>query len=127
MSPSYRNSSVAQVPELDTVDGLGEDVANPCRVLAEDVVAAVNVPPFDNSAVDGYAVRGEDLDAERENSLAIVDRVLVLRDGEAIDCRPIGEVTRDELIRLMVGRRLEEEFPKRQMRIGPLSPCQLSL
>jgi ABC-type sugar transport system ATPase subunit len=28
-------------------------------------------------------------------------------------------VTRDELIRLMVGRRLEEEFPKRLVRIGP--------
>jgi molybdopterin molybdotransferase len=45
------------------------------RVLAQAIVASVNVPPFDNSAVDGYAVRGEDLDAEREKSLAIVDRV----------------------------------------------------
>jgi molybdopterin molybdotransferase len=61
------------------------------RVLAQDVVAAVNVPPFDNSAVDGYAVRGEDLDAERENSLAIVDRVAAghaarqaVKAGEAI-------------------------------------------
>jgi ribose transport system ATP-binding protein len=54
-----------------------------------------------------------------EEVFAVADRVLVLRDGEAIACRPIGEVTRDELIRLMVGRRLEEEFPKRQVRIGP--------
>ena len=29
-------------------------------VLAEDVVAGENVPPFDNTAVDGYAVRAED-------------------------------------------------------------------
>jgi len=61
------------------------------RVLAHDVVATVNVPPFDNSAVDGYAVRGEDLDAEREKSLAIVDRVAAghaarqaVKAGEAI-------------------------------------------
>ncbi len=54
-----------------------------------------------------------------EEVFAIADRVLVLRDGEAIACRPLGEVTRDELIRLMVGRRLEEEFPKRQVPIGP--------
>jgi ribose transport system ATP-binding protein len=54
-----------------------------------------------------------------EEIFAIADRVLVLRDGEAIACRPIGEVTCDELIRLMVGRRLDEEFPKRQVRIGP--------
>jgi ribose transport system ATP-binding protein len=54
-----------------------------------------------------------------EEVFAIADRVLVLRDGEAIDCRPLGEVTREALIRLMVGRRLEEEFPRRQVAIGP--------
>ena len=31
------------------------------RVLAEDVVAASDVPPFPNSAMDGYAVRGSDV------------------------------------------------------------------
>ncbi len=32
------------------------------RVLAENVAASVDLPPFDNSAVDGYAVRLADLD-----------------------------------------------------------------
>nr|WP_267880614.1 gephyrin-like molybdotransferase Glp [Actinokineospora spheciospongiae] len=34
-----------------------------CRglVLAEDLVAAVSLPPFDNSAMDGYAVRAADV------------------------------------------------------------------
>jgi molybdopterin molybdotransferase len=61
------------------------------RVLAEDIVAPVNVPPFDNSAVDGYAVRGDDLDALGEKRLAIVDRVAAghasrqaVKVGEAI-------------------------------------------
>src|ERR1700721_1239498 len=45
------------------------------RVLFEDVVAPVNVPPFDNSAVDGYAVRAADLKADREMRLRVVDRV----------------------------------------------------
>jgi len=45
------------------------------RVLAADIVAPVNLPPFDNSAVDGYAVRAEDLDAARERRLVIGDRV----------------------------------------------------
>jgi len=31
------------------------------RVIASDVVAPINLPPFDNSAVDGYAVRHADL------------------------------------------------------------------
>ena len=45
------------------------------RVLAEDVVAPIDLPPFDNSAVDGYAVRHADLDTTRETRLAVVDRV----------------------------------------------------
>jgi molybdopterin molybdotransferase len=45
------------------------------RVLAEDIVAPINVPPFDNSAVDGYAVRAADLDGKAETRLPIVDRI----------------------------------------------------
>jgi len=61
------------------------------RVLAADIVAPVNLPPFDNSAVDGYAVRGEDIDNAREQRLAIVDRVVAghaathaIKPGEAV-------------------------------------------
>lgn len=45
------------------------------RVLASDLAAAIDLPPFDNSAVDGYALRHADLDARAETRLAIVDRV----------------------------------------------------
>ena len=31
------------------------------RVLAADIIAPLDLPPFDNSAVDGYAVRHADL------------------------------------------------------------------
>jgi len=44
---------------------------------------------------------------------AICNRVTVLRDGEYVDSKPIGELTRDTLIELMVGRKLENEFPTR--------------
>jgi molybdopterin molybdotransferase len=37
------------------------DVAG--RVLAEDIVAPIDLPRFDNSAMDGYAVRSDDLQA----------------------------------------------------------------
>jgi len=36
------------------------------RVLAEDVVAPIDLPPFDSSAVDGYAVRSSDLEGADE-------------------------------------------------------------
>ena len=42
----------------------------------------------------------------------IADRVLVLRDGEPAGEAPIGDLTRQRLIELMVGRPLEKEFPK---------------
>ncbi|MFI7676085.1 gephyrin-like molybdotransferase Glp [Actinophytocola sp. NPDC049390] len=41
-------------------------------VLAEDLVSGVSLPPFDNSAMDGYAVRSEDVaDAERLAAVAL--------------------------------------------------------
>ncbi len=45
------------------------------RVIAADVIAPLDLPPFDNSAVDGFAVRHADLAAGAETKLAIVDRV----------------------------------------------------
>jgi molybdopterin molybdotransferase len=59
---------IAEVEEVSLHTALG-------RVLAADVVAGINVPPFDNSAVDGFAVRSEDLNADGETRLEIVERV----------------------------------------------------
>jgi molybdopterin molybdotransferase len=61
------------------------------RVVAADVIAAHDLPPFDNSAVDGFAVRHADLAADADTRLVIVDRALAghqashaLRSGQAI-------------------------------------------
>jgi molybdenum cofactor synthesis domain-containing protein len=48
ITPLVRHETVA----LDMADG---------RVLAEDVVAPMDQPPFDRSAMDGYAVRAADV------------------------------------------------------------------
>ncbi len=48
----------------------------------------------------------------------IADRVTVLRDGVTIQTRPMSEVDRQELIRLMVGRELSAVFPKREVALG---------
>src|SRR5215468_2298711 len=45
------------------------------RVLAADLIAPVDLPPFDNSAVDGFAVRHADLEPLAETRLQIIDRV----------------------------------------------------
>jgi len=43
---------------------------------------------------------------------ALADRVTVLRDGACIGTRPIGEVTEATLISMMVGRSIDQLFPK---------------
>ena len=64
-------------------------------VLAADVVAAEQVPPFANSAVDGYAVRAVDV-AAAPVELAVVAEVAA---GAATD-RVLGQ---GEAIRIMTG------------------------
>ena len=66
------------------------------RVLAADVVAGLDLPPFDNSAVDGFAVRHADLDPTGETRLAIVDRVT----AGHVSARALG---RHEAIRVFTG------------------------
>ncbi|SKA75375.1 monosaccharide ABC transporter ATP-binding protein, CUT2 family [Caloramator quimbayensis] len=53
-----------------------------------------------------------------EEVMEICDRVTVMRDGMKITTLPIEKVTVDELIKLMVGRNLEQQFPKIKVEIG---------
>jgi ABC-type sugar transport system ATPase subunit len=50
---------------------------------------------------------------------AIADRVTFLRDGENVGERAIGQLTRNAMIELMVGRELKDEFPRREVTPGP--------
>ena len=66
------------------------------RVLASDVAAPLDLPPFDNSAVDGYAVRHADLDPGAETRLTISGR---LTAGSASS----AQVNAGEAIRIFTG------------------------
>lgn len=61
---------------LDTFDADG-------RVLAQDLVAALQVPPFDNSAMDGYALRTADLSGP-ELALPVSQRIAAGSIGEPL-------------------------------------------
>ena len=64
------------------------------RILAEDVVSNINVPPHDNSAMDGYAMRCDDL--ADTNQLKLV--------GTAMAGVPFKkEVLAGQCIRIMTG------------------------
>ncbi len=61
------------------------------RVLAFDVKAPVDLPPFDNSAVDGYAVRHADLRPDGDTRLAIAGRLAAgerVRSSRSSRARP---------------------------------------
>jgi ABC-type sugar transport system ATPase subunit len=51
---------------------------------------------------------------------ALADRVVVLRDGRHAGGRPREGLGRKELIELMVGRELAEEYPRREVAPGPV-------
>jgi len=66
------------------------------RVLAVKVAAPVSLPPFDNSAVDGYAVRHRDLDTGAETRLKIAGRLTAGRAANA-------PVAKSQAIRIFTG------------------------
>jgi rhamnose transport system ATP-binding protein len=53
-----------------------------------------------------------------EELFEIADRVTVLRDGFYVDTCLMDEVTRGDLIRMMVGRTISDLFPKQEVKAG---------
>ena len=78
--------------KVSLLDALG-------RVIAEDIFAKRNIPPLDNSAMDGYALRSEDVrQASEDNPI----RLVVIED------LPAGFVSsktveRGKAVRIMTG------------------------
>lgn len=61
------------------------------RILAEDIFSPVNVPSSDNSAMDGYALRGNDLPKDGSRGFQLIGTVLAgerfaatVKDGECV-------------------------------------------
>lgn len=66
------------------------------RVLAEDMVSPLSVPPHDNSAMDGYAFHGESLVAGAPLRLRVMGTALAGRAWQ-------GTVARGECVKIMTG------------------------
>ena len=72
------------------------------HVLAEDVISPINVPPYMNSAMDGYALKGTDLPGTGGTELKIIGTSFAGTpfDGSVNDGECIKE---DDLIRIVAG------------------------
>lgn len=85
-------SSVGQIVETEKLplkEALG-------RVLAADLTAPLSLPPFANSAMDGYAFRYADLQAYSRAGLTVI--------GTSFAGRPfLGEVASGQALRIFTG------------------------
>ena len=85
-------AAVRPVAETETVP-IGEALD---RVLAAEVRSGIDVPGHANSAMDGYAVRGQDLPADAPASFALI--------GTSFAGRPYaGTVEARQCVRIMTG------------------------
>ena len=69
------------------------------QVLAEDVYSSINVPPLDNSAMDGYAVRSGDTRGATRQSPRFLQVIGTVSAGSIAEC----EVGPGTAVRIMTG------------------------
>jgi molybdopterin molybdotransferase len=90
-------AALAPVADLETVPLMIADG----RVLVHDLVAPLALPPFTNSAVDGYAVRLADIEAAGGGPIVVADRVMA---GSAAK----GPVPFGQAVRIFTGAPMPE-------------------
>ncbi|WP_165840100.1 bifunctional molybdopterin-guanine dinucleotide biosynthesis adaptor protein MobB/molybdopterin molybdotransferase MoeA [Motiliproteus coralliicola] len=87
-------TALPQTQQLDLRHALG-------RVLAEPVVSPINVPAYNNSAMDGYAVRSADIQSDGDTRLEVVGSVLA---GHPFS----GELQPGQCVKIMTGAQVPD-------------------
>ena len=90
-------ASVLSAEAVDLLDCTG-------RVLAEDVISDVNVPGFPRSAMDGYAIRGEESFGASESAPISFEMIGTSLPGAAFG----GTLGESQAVRIMTGAPLPE-------------------
>mgnify|MGYP003624601765 FL=1 len=73
------------------------------RVLAQDVTSPINVPAYNNSAMDGYAVASADINPDTETRLQVVASVLA---GHPFS----GELLPGQCVKIMTGAQIPDQL-----------------
>ena len=81
-----------KIEKVNLLDALG-------RTLAKDVVSEIDVIPFDNAAMDGFAVRREDLKNASSDSPVECEVIAEVPAGSFYD----GSIKSGEVVRIMTG------------------------
>lgn len=74
------------------------------RVLAHDIRSSINLPPFPNSSMDGYAVRVEDVAGASRESPATLRVTMDIPAGKT----PVGRIESAQAARIMTGALLPD-------------------
>ena len=82
-------TAVAETEEVEIFQSLG-------RIVAKDVISPIDVPPHDNSAMDGFAFKGQQLSSAENITLKVVGTALA---GKAWQ----GQVKPGECVKIMTG------------------------
>ena len=79
-----RANPITNTEKVSLNDALG-------RILAEDISSKINVPPADNSAMDGYALRAVDL-SNKQNTLDVSQRICAGEVGDALQVNTAARI-----------------------------------
>ena len=82
-------TGVSETESVDIFDALG-------RVVAKDVISPIDVPPHDNSAMDGFAFNGKHLSSDGPLTLKVIGTAMA---GKAWQ----GQVGPNECLKIMTG------------------------
>ena len=82
-------NTVAETEEVEIFQSLG-------RIVAKDVISPIDVPPHDNSAMDGFAFKDQQLSSAENITLKVVGTALA---GKAWQ----GQVKSGECVKIMTG------------------------
>lgn len=83
---------VLEAEEVPVLEAMGQ-------VLAEDIISHLNIPPLDNTAMDGYALRADDTSGASDRS----PRLLRVIDTVSAGAISRQEITPGTAIRIMTG------------------------
>jgi molybdenum cofactor synthesis domain-containing protein len=89
------DSNIKAITRVETVN-IDEALG---RVLAEDVVAGLSIPPFDRAAMDGYAVKAKDTFNAGQRSPKVLKIIGQLNAGET----PTSKVGAGECLQIATG------------------------
>jgi len=89
-----QTKSISCINKIDIRSALG-------RYIAKDIHSNINVPSHTNSAMDGYAINGDDIVSNSDTKLTVVCTVLA---GQPYD----GKIEKGQCARIMTGGMMPE-------------------